>query len=64
MLLKLNECLGRLLAVVPHSANVLLVSDHGMTKMVKNVSITIKDDLFWVRGQDYTEWLIDPRPGQ
>uniref|UniRef100_A0A914VT04 Uncharacterized protein n=1 Tax=Plectus sambesii TaxID=2011161 RepID=A0A914VT04_9BILA len=62
-LIQLNHCLGRLLALIPHSINVLLVSDHGMMTLSKNISIAHNDDLFWVRGQDYTEWLIDPKPG-
>ena len=62
-LLDMNECLGQLLSVVPSNVNFLLVSDHGMTTFTKNLTIPVHNDLFVLRGKDYSEWLIDPKPG-
>lgn len=63
-LLELNDCIGRLLDIIPVDHNILIVSDHGMIEFTKDVRIDVDDSLFWVRGSDYSEWLVDPKPGR
>lgn len=63
-LLVINECIGRLVQLIPSDHNLLIVSDHGMIRYDQQIRIATNDSLFTIRVDSASHFFLECKPNQ
>lgn len=66
-LLAINDCLGDLLRAtktMEPRPNIILTSDHGMTKFIKHVEMKSRPELYRITNSHYSHLIVEPVPGK